>query len=98
MLDPVINKHHDKIEEIQADLQIDIDSIIKSIDIDALIDDPQEVMEAVSLIISDKVTTDYLEPAVMAGIEFAKDIQKAKSIKVDDSKDPQKNEALDDKN
>ncbi len=94
MLSPVINKHHDKIEGIQKKVEDDIDEILKSINIDAIIDDPQGVLDSVVEVVRETILSDHMEPAVKAGLEFAKEIEKAKSIKVDDSKDPQKNEAI----
>lgn len=96
MLDPVIHKHHDKIDEIQNSVKEEIDNILKEIDIDEVINDPQGSMEVIVEVIKEKILGDYMPDAVDAGIEFAREIAKAKAIKVDDSKDPQKNEAISD--
>jgi hypothetical protein len=92
MLDPVINKHQDTLADIQAAVSEDIDTILASIDIDAVIDDPQGAMQEVVEVVKEKILSEHLEPAVKAGIEFAKEIQKAKAIKVDNSNDPQVND------
>ena len=97
MIDHVIHKHHDKIDDIQKDLQDDIDVILKNIDIDAVIDNPQMVLDVVVRVISEKILDDYLQKAVEAGLEFSKEIGKAKLIKVEDTNDPKANEELSDK-
>jgi hypothetical protein len=50
LLDKVINKHHDKIEDIQAEAQKDIEDVINSIDIDTIIEDPSVLIEVVDLV------------------------------------------------
>jgi hypothetical protein len=96
MLDPVVHEHHDKIDEIVKDFEDDIDTVLKEIDIDAIIDDPYGALSMVIEVFKEKLLDDHMPRAIVAGIEFSKQVGKAKAIKVDDTNNPQANEAIGD--
>lgn len=92
MLSTRINSHIDEIEKIEEKAKADIDKIIDAIDIKALIKDPHGVMLDVVTEIKNLMENKHIEKATALGVDFAKMIDGLKKpIKVDPSKDPEKN-------
>ena len=87
-MDKIINKHIDKIEEIENNLDLIIEQEILTIDIDEVIRDPQNTLLQVAQNIKDIFLDKYGHDVVELGIQFGKAIQKKidqdKTIKIDD--------------
>jgi len=94
LLDSIIHKHLDVLDEAKAEIEKDIDELIVSIDIDAIIDDPQGVMEYVAELLQQIFIEKYSQTAIQAGLKLAKDIQEADNIEVPKSKDPKLNQEI----
>lgn len=93
MLDKLIHKHLDDMDEIEKNMNDDIETIISSVDIDMLIDNPDEVMSIVSDSIEQLIDEKYAPLSIDNGIMFAKKVESLKrDIKVQDSNDPTLNE------
>jgi hypothetical protein len=91
MLEKFINNHLDTLETIEESAEKMIDKAIGTINIDALIVNPEVELAAVTQIIYDWILDKYTEQAVEEGLSFAKEIEKHKIIKIDDSNDPNLN-------
>jgi hypothetical protein len=91
MLDQIIHKHLNKIDEIKLGVEKDIDSLIKEIDIDDVIENPEEILIYIVDILQELLLDKYAEDAVKSGIELSKAIAKDGEIVVDESKDPNLN-------
>jgi len=95
-MDKIINKHIDKIEEIENNLDLIIEQEILTIDIDEVIRDPQNTLLQVAQNIKDIFLDKYGHDVVELGIQFGKAIQKKidqdKTIKIQDSNDPTLND------
>ena len=95
-MDTIINKHIDTIEELERQLDIIIEQEISQIDIDAIIVSPQEALAQVVENIKRIFLDEYADKAVEFGFDFGRVIKKRieqdKTIKVDNSKDPNLNE------
>jgi len=94
LLDSIIHKHLDVLDEAKAEIEKDIDELIVSIDIDAIIDDPQGVMEYAAELLQQIFIEKYSQTAIQAGLKLAKDIQEADNIEVPKSKDPKLNQEI----
>lgn len=97
-LDKRIHSHLDKMDSIEEQVLSDIDDIIKSIDIDQLIESPSKVLgEAVELI-REVMIEKYIPLATEAGEDLSDKIgqleKKGVDIIVDPSKDPNENKDL----
>lgn len=94
MLDPVVHKHLDVMESLEAKMDAEIDEIIKGIDIEVLMQDPRGTITAVTDYISEMLIEEYMPKAVKAGDDFA---ERSKEIEVPDTSNPKLNNSLDDK-
>ncbi|RLC34038.1 hypothetical protein DRH14_03800 [Candidatus Shapirobacteria bacterium] len=96
MLDKVIEKHIDKQGEIEESLKKEIDRIIGSIDIDAIVENAQAELDAMVKEIEDLIASKYAPHAIENGLELAKIvkdmIKKDKEIKIQKTKNPKLNE------
>lgn len=94
-MDKLINKHIDDIEELERQMDIVIDKEISSIDIDALIKDPQGTIAQSAENMREVFLDEYADKAVEFGFDFGrainKKIEQDKTIKIDKSKDPELN-------
>lgn len=92
MLDKVIIDHLDKMDELENNIEDDFDSMLLDVDVDEMIDNPQEVMmnlaEDMQILLEEK----YYTFAAANGIKFAKNITDDGDIKIPKSKDPNLNE------
>ena len=91
MLAQIIHKHLDGLDEIDAKAEAEIDTIIKTLNIDALIADPHNELGRVIEEIHNLIIEKYQPLAHLDGLKLAKVIE-ARSIKVDPSNDPTKNQ------
>jgi hypothetical protein len=94
MLDPIIHKHLDEIDKIEDSVDKDISDILSSLDIKAVIENPNEAMLSIARIIEDLIIEDYLKRTVELGIAFSREIDKAKKIAVSDSSNPNLNKEI----
>jgi hypothetical protein len=95
MLDKIIHKHLDAMDEIERDIDEAIDEVFDSIDIKILISDPEQYLDEVVSTVKQMIEENYLERAVKLGDKLYEDVTKKEEIVVDDSTNPRKNEALD---
>jgi len=95
MLDKVVISHLDQMDALEDEIKKDIDAIFKTIDIDALLANPElEVMTIVEAV-KHLLTERYIQRAIEQGKDFATKVEKLKrDIVIPDSKDPNLNEAL----
>ncbi len=95
-MDKIINKHIDTIEELERQLDIIIEQEISQIDIDVVIASPREALAQVVENIKRIFLDEYADKAIEFGFDFGriikKKIEQDKTIKIDDSKDPNLND------
>jgi len=95
LLDDRIHKHIDQMDKIEERVNKEIDLILQSLDIDDLLESPEEVLlEAVDNF--RKILTDeLLEESVKVGIDFAKEVKKAKEdLVIADTDNPNLNKEV----
>lgn len=99
-MDKVINSNVDSLEEIERQLDIIIKQEISQIDIDAIIANPAEELNRVTNNIKRIFLDEYADKAIELGFDFGKLINKKieqdKTIKVDDSNNPNLNDTGED--
>ena len=98
-MDKIINANVDKLEALENDFNADLQELIGDLNIKAIIDNPETVMLQLKEDIKELYLEKYADRAVELGIIFAELIQKKidtdKTIKVDDSNNPNLNEETD---
>lgn len=94
MLDKVVIKHLDEMDLLEDDIDKDFEAILSEIDIDEIIDDPMNHMMALAEDMQTLLEEKYYDRAVANGITFARQITEDGDIKIDRSKDPNKNEDI----
>ena len=99
-MDKIINSHVDKLEELERQIDVIIDSETQKIDIDSLVSNPQAVLAEVAESIKEIFLDEYADKAVELGFDLGriikKKIEQDKTIKIDDSKDPNLNDTGED--
>lgn len=91
MIAPILHKHIDEMDAIDAKVKVQVDKFIANLDIKALMKDPYEELGALITEV-DKFMQDEIQPlAHKQGLSLAKAIDN-KEIKIDPSKDPTKNQ------
>ena len=92
MLDIIIRKHVDKMEDIEVEAKSDIEKILKAVTIDEFVDNTENVMSDIVHDIKALITEKYSEKAVREGLAFSAKIndliKKDKEIKVPDTENP----------
>jgi hypothetical protein len=91
MLAPILHKHLDQQDSIDAESKAAVDKILGGMDIKALIEDPQQELGRVADEVSNLIIDKYQPLAHQEGVKLAEEVKK-RDIKVDPSKDPTKNE------
>ncbi len=95
-MDKIINSHVDSIEELERQLNIIIEQEISQISIDAVIANSQEELSRVVENIKRAFLDEYADKAIEFGFDFGriikKKIEQDKTIKIDDSNNPQLND------
>lgn len=94
MLDKILHKHLDEMDKIYDDADKQIDAIINEIDIDELMESPEEYLNEVLDVINDNVINDISDRAMELGEKFAKSIEKKDEIVIDESTNPNKNKDI----
>ena len=95
MLDKLLHRHIDKMDELEASVIADIDKAMAAIDIRLLIADPHSVMMDTVEMIRHQILTKYAKEATRAGFDLARDIEELdRNILIDPSKDPEKNKDI----
>ena len=92
-LDKKIHNHLDELDKIEQNLKDDIDKIINDIDKTTLVSNPDETLAYVILQVRELIVNEYFHKAALEGQRMAKLLQTYK-VKVDLSKDPNKNENI----
>lgn len=93
MLAPILHKHLDEQDNIDAESKDAVDKIISTMDIKALISDPQQELGRVADEVSDLIVDKYQSMAHQEGVKLAEEV-KRRDVKIDPSKDPTKNEGI----
>ena len=94
MLDKVIHKHLDVMDEIEESMHKDIKKIIDGIDIKLIMNNPYNEMINIVYMIKKKLLDDHIPKAIQAGFKFSKDIKKDGEIVVTQSNNPTLNEII----
>jgi len=94
-LDKIINSHIDKLDELERQVDMIIEQEMSQIDIDYVIESPQEALAQVAENIKRVFLDNYADKAIELGIQFGKQVRKKieqdKTIKIDDSENPKLN-------
>lgn len=100
MLDKIIHKHIDRIDEIQEAIDKEIERVYKGLNIDEIIKGPTTAIYEAMTIIKTIIIERYAKEAINSGLELAEVIKRLmaqdKEIKVSKSKDPKLNEDIND--
>ena len=92
----IINTHIDSIEELEAEIDVIIERETKKIDIDAIMASPETELSAVAERIKRIFLDEFADKAVELGFDFGRlvnnKIAQEKTIKIDNSNDPQLND------
>ena len=91
-MDKLINDHVDKMEELERQMNMVIDQEVSQINIDEIMKNPAVELALVVANISKTFIDEYSPRAMAEGMVFGKAIDKRKVIKVDNTKDPNKND------
>ena len=94
-MDKIINSHIDKLDELERQVDMIIEQEMSQIDIDYVIESPQEALAQVAENIKRVFLDNYADKAIELGIQFGKQVRKKieqdKTIKIDDSENPKLN-------
>ena len=92
----IINTHIDSIEELEAEIDVIIERETKKIDIDAIMASPETELSAVAERIKRIFLDEFADKAVELGFDFGRTVNdkiaQEKTIKIDNSNDPQLND------
>lgn len=88
MLDKLIHKHLDAMEEIESEVEADVLKVYSAVNVDALLEDPEGEMLALAQGIAEMLEEKYFERIINQGIEFAKAVEEATKISVPDTTNP----------
>ena len=91
MLAKLIENHIDKMDLIEEQVDASIEQVYQSIDIDAILKNPDAELFDFVDIVKTILISKYAEEAIAEGVRLAKEI-KGKHIKIQDSNDPNLNE------
>jgi len=83
-MERTLNDHLEKVEGLEDQVSQDIDDIIKSIDIDLLIDNPESIVIRIADIIKEVLVEKYIPEAFGLGVDLSKVM---KNVKGDNKKD-----------
>jgi len=97
-LDKVIIKHLDEMDKIEEAIDKDIEKLYKMLDIDVLMQEPEEVLGVFVTRVQNILEDKYFPEAAKKGIEFAEKVKADGSIEVEKSNNPNLNKELIDKN
>lgn len=92
-LDKTLHEHLDEMESIEEIIRADIDEIIANIDTDLLLQDPQKALGEVVELVRELMINEYIPMASEQGFNLHDSI-KSMPLKVDPSKDGEKNKEL----
>ncbi len=96
MLNKVLIKHLDEVDALEADVEADIDKIMKAIDIDECIENPQEALLIITNAIKELVLLKYADRAAKLGLDVVKGIEGSKKIKIQQTDNPKLNKGIND--
>lgn len=93
MLDRLIIRHVEMQDEIEDNANEAVEKMIKKIDIDKLIDDPETELSRVADEIKQEILDEHAPEAIKNGVAIGKEIESLKrTIKIPKTKDPKLNE------
>src|SRR3990167_6377411 len=99
-MDKLINAHIDSLEELEEKIDVIIQRETAKIDIDEILASPEEALSMVAGKIQRIFLDELADKAVELGFDFGRKvkekIEQEKTIKVDDSKDPELNATSED--
>ncbi len=99
-MDKIINKHVDTIEELERQLDIIIEQEVSQISIEAIIISPAQELTRVAENIKRIFLDEYADEALELGFDFGRllkdKIEKDKTIKIDNSNNPNLNDTGED--
>ena len=99
-MDKLINAHVDSVEELEEKIDVIIQRETAKIDIDEILASPEEALSMVAGKIQRIFLDELADKAVELGFDFGRKvkekIEQEKTIKVDDSKDPELNATSED--
>lgn len=85
LLDQVIHKHLDKMDELINSIDEEIDMAVKDINIDFVISDPQEALKSLNIWIYEEIIMPKMEKALKLGKQFAKDVKSDGEVIIQDT-------------
>jgi len=94
MLDKLLHKHLDLMDEIEKSAQADIDEIINNMDIDQLIKNPEMELGIAAMAIKKLMIDKHIPKSIEEGFALSKKIKDlSRDIVVPDTNNPNLNEA-----
>ena len=93
MLTPIIHKHLDALDEIDAKAKAEIDTILATLNVKALISNSHDELGRVVEQIYNLIVDKYQPLAHLDGVKLAAQVD-SHIVKIDPSNDPTKNEAV----
>ena len=97
MLDRVIISHLDEMDKVSDEAEGLIEKVIKSLDIDEVLDDPMGTMQEVSEVVKEILLYNIIPKAIKNGEDFVSAIESLKrgeKIEIPDSSNPNLNKEL----
>ncbi len=92
MLDSVIHKHVDALDEIETDMSKELDILFNQIDIELLVANTSGVLEQFTNDVKSLLIDRYAPRAVEEGVKFAQVVEKLKrDIVIEDTDNPHLN-------
>ena len=92
----MIHAHIDAMDELEAGLESDIDGIMKSLDIDEILHDPELVLTSIVHTIKEVLIEDYIPKATELGFKIADRLEKlddqGKDVVIQDTNNPNIND------
>lgn len=93
-LDKVIVAHLDEMDKIEDQIDVELEKIISQISIDALMENPEQTLLTVGALVEEMVNEDLYFKVMENGIKFAKAIEDDGDIQIQNTDNPNENEAL----
>ena len=93
-LDKVILDHIEDMELIEEKVDKDIDNMLSKLDIDAVLENPDEALFSFAFSVQSMLEDRYYPTVADKGLAFADDVRKDGEVKVFDSNDPNLNKEV----
>jgi len=92
MLDQVIHKHLDVMDKIQDRVEAAVDEMMQNLDIDVILENPEESLLALVEYIKSEIADKYIQESIKAGESLEIAIRKDGEIVISDSDNPREND------